>query len=282
MGLCKCPERKVSTLFCCKHHVNVCESCLVSEHHQCVVRSYLSWLQDQDINSNCALCQRTLIDTDEETLRLVCYDLFHWACLDKYFRSFPSHTAPDGYTCPTCHQCIFPPENLLSPVADEVRKKLSTTTWAKRTILPEQTIATTTTTTIKKPTSIVPTMNTGLSHHPHRIMDTSMPMSTMLTVKPLPFDADDEDKYKRRSVFTWFARLIRSHQSDQRKSQSNAHRTRSKIYVCFIVIFLFISLLTVLYHLTRGDPVRRVDDGQFNPLNNPFIQVHDKTIKHSQ
>ena len=130
MGLCRCPQRKVSTLFCFKHHVNVCESCLVSEHPQCVVRSYVSWLQDNDYNPNCSLCQRSLADTEDETIRLTCYDLFHWSCLDEYFRSFPSHTAPDGYTCPTCHASIFPPSNLVSPVADHVRRKLATAHWA--------------------------------------------------------------------------------------------------------------------------------------------------------
>lgn len=32
MGLCKCPKRRVTTLFCFEHRVNVCESCLVSAH----------------------------------------------------------------------------------------------------------------------------------------------------------------------------------------------------------------------------------------------------------
>ena len=73
MGLCRCPQRKVSTLFCFKHHVNVCESCLVTDHSQCIVRSYVSWLQDNDYNPNCSLCQRSLTETGQETLRLVCY-----------------------------------------------------------------------------------------------------------------------------------------------------------------------------------------------------------------
>ena len=132
MGLCRCPQRKVSTLFCFKHHVNVCESCLVNEHPQCIVRSYISWLQDNDYDPNCSLCQNSLADNSEETIRLVCYDLFHWSCLNDYCHSLPPNTAPDGYTCPTCHSCIFPPSNLVSPVADQVRQKLSTVNWAKR------------------------------------------------------------------------------------------------------------------------------------------------------
>ncbi|KIH48014.1 hypothetical protein ANCDUO_21920, partial [Ancylostoma duodenale] len=33
MGLCKCPRKKVTNLFCFEHRVNVCEHCLVENHH---------------------------------------------------------------------------------------------------------------------------------------------------------------------------------------------------------------------------------------------------------
>ena len=32
MGLCKCPRRRVTPLFCFEHRVNVCESCMISSH----------------------------------------------------------------------------------------------------------------------------------------------------------------------------------------------------------------------------------------------------------
>ena len=32
MGLCKCPKKKVTSLFCFEHRVNVCEHCLVTNH----------------------------------------------------------------------------------------------------------------------------------------------------------------------------------------------------------------------------------------------------------
>lgn len=196
MGLCKCPQRKVSTLFCFKHHVNVCESCLVHEHPQCIVRSYMSWLEDNDYNINCALCQRSLTDTSEETIRLICYDLFHWSCLNEYFRSFPNHTAPDGYTCPTCHTCVFPPSNMVSPVADQVRAKLSTVNWANRLPILSSHESTANlekqgllTETEKNGYVIVnPTMSSnsggmgGLSHHPHRSIDMT-PGVTVLTTR---------------------------------------------------------------------------------------------------
>ena len=199
MGLCRCPQRKVSTLFCFKHHVNVCESCLVTDHSQCIVRSYVSWLQDNDYNPNCSLCQRSLTETGQETLRLVCYDLFHWSCLDEYFRSFPSNTAPDGYTCPACHTSVFPPTNLVSPVADQVRQKLSTTSWATRLPISSNDTNHQTSTPIihqEKQQTLVetekngyvivnPTANSnsnlttsGLSHHPHRAIDMTQGSTT--------------------------------------------------------------------------------------------------------
>ncbi|XP_053908435.1 zinc finger protein-like 1 [Cuculus canorus] len=71
MGLCKCPKRKVTNLFCFEHRVNVCESCLVSGHQKCIVQSYLQWLQDSDYSPDCPLCRCPLAARD--TVRLVCY-----------------------------------------------------------------------------------------------------------------------------------------------------------------------------------------------------------------
>ncbi|XP_066514762.1 zinc finger protein-like 1 [Hoplias malabaricus] len=129
MGLCKCPKRKVTNLFCFEHRVNVCEHCLVSNHSKCIVQSYLQWLQDSDYNPNCSLCNQPLISQD--TVRLVCYDLFHWSCLNDLASRLPLYTAPAGYQCPTCQGPVFPPSNLASPVADVLRSQLSSVNWAR-------------------------------------------------------------------------------------------------------------------------------------------------------
>ena len=53
--------------------------------------------------------------------------MVHWACLDAYARSLPADTAPAGFACPAGPGCgcpagsIFPPDNLVSPVADALR-----------------------------------------------------------------------------------------------------------------------------------------------------------------
>ncbi|XP_059959053.1 zinc finger protein-like 1 isoform X3 [Mesoplodon densirostris] len=129
MGLCKCPKRKVTNLFCFEHRVNVCEHCLVANHAKCIVQSYLQWLQDSDYNPNCRLCNIPL--AARETTRLVCYDLFHWACLNERAAQLPRNTAPAGYQCPSCSGPIFPPTNLAGPVASALREKLATVNWAR-------------------------------------------------------------------------------------------------------------------------------------------------------
>lgn len=129
MGLCKCPKRKVTNLFCFEHRVNVCEHCLVSNHNKCIVQSYLQWLQDSDYNPNCSLCDNPLIAQD--TVRLVCYDLFHWSCLNELASQLPLYTAPAGYQCPSCQGPVFPPTNLASPVADTLRQQLASVNWAR-------------------------------------------------------------------------------------------------------------------------------------------------------
>ena len=43
----------------------------------------------------------------------------------------PSTTAPAGYQCPKCKECIFPPVNLVSPVVDALKSKLVNASWAK-------------------------------------------------------------------------------------------------------------------------------------------------------
>ncbi|XP_055678689.1 zinc finger protein-like 1 homolog [Lutzomyia longipalpis] len=129
MGLCKCPKRLVTNLFCFEHRVNVCENCIVTSHPKCIVQSYLQWLKDSDYNSSCALCGENL-DTDE-CIRLICFHVFHWKCINSRQESLPSNTAPGGHSCPTCAEKIFPPAHLVSPVADVLRSRLSQVNWGR-------------------------------------------------------------------------------------------------------------------------------------------------------
>eukprot|EP01134_Creolimax_fragrantissima_P000773 CFRG0773T1 len=127
MGLCKC--RVVTNLFCFDHRLNVCENCLVAEHPRCVIRSYLQWLQESEYQSACGICKQSL--QEKELVRLTCYDVFHWECLDSHCRTLPPTTAPAGYVCPTCTTQIIPTKNSNSPVASALNEKLSMATWGK-------------------------------------------------------------------------------------------------------------------------------------------------------
>lgn len=129
MGLCKCPKRRVTNQFCFEHRVNVCENCMVTNHPKCIVQSYLQWLQDSDYNPICELCTKEL--ADEDCIRLICYHVYHWACLDEYARQLPPTTAPAGYMCPSCRVGLFPAPNLVSPVADVLRQQLAGVNWAR-------------------------------------------------------------------------------------------------------------------------------------------------------
>ncbi|XP_063221689.1 zinc finger protein-like 1 [Bacillus rossius redtenbacheri] len=129
MGLCKCPKKRVTNQFCFEHRVNVCEHCMVTNHPKCIVQSYLQWLQDSDYNPVCELCTKEL--ASEDCVRLICYHVYHWACLDQYARQLPATTAPAGYVCPSCKVGLFPAANLVSPVADVLREKLAGVNWAR-------------------------------------------------------------------------------------------------------------------------------------------------------
>lgn len=132
MGLCKC--RKVSNLFCFSHKKNVCETCLVSDHPRCVIKSYLSWLQDSDFSPLCSICSTSL---DNGTLvRLMCLDLFHVDCLNKVCNEKPNTTAPAGYTCPVCSMGIIPSEGAGGAVANGVRIAFGNSDWGKGLIGP--------------------------------------------------------------------------------------------------------------------------------------------------
>lgn len=129
MGLCKCPKRSVTNQFCFEHRVNVCEHCMVTSHPKCIVQSYIQWLKDSDYVSNCTLCGHTLENGD--CIRLICYHVFHWECLNARQSGLPPTTAPGGHTCPICSNAIFPPPNLISPVADMLKSRLGQVNWGR-------------------------------------------------------------------------------------------------------------------------------------------------------
>ena len=130
MGLCKCPKKKVTNLFCFVHKINVCEHCMVEQHPKCVVQTYLKWLEDSDFDPLCVFCGQTLEEGD--VIRLTCFDLCHVTCLSYYGLAKSSGAALSDYQCPKCQEGVIPPDRLVSPVAEALRHVLSQFTWSRR------------------------------------------------------------------------------------------------------------------------------------------------------
>ena len=110
-----------------------------------MVKSYLSWLQDSDFNTNCSLCAQpfsnentinsainspsvhsagTLNDAvrsedqqplleNTDTIRLECLCVFHYSCFINKMRQLPTTTAPSEYKCPSCSARVISNSNSL-------------------------------------------------------------------------------------------------------------------------------------------------------------------------
>ncbi|TKR86949.1 hypothetical protein L596_011441 [Steinernema carpocapsae] len=296
MGLCKCPKRKVTNLFCFEHRVNVCENCLVDSHESCVVQSYLAWLTDSDFDPNCTLCNQ-LLGTGE-TVRLQCLHVFHWSCLNSRMKQLPSTTAPAGYMCPCCKEAVFPASNQTSPVIDRLRIMLMKANWARNglghPILPELDHM-----HVPEPVIVPPPVVPQPMRNPRdtpTVLDVegytqnyAPPQETQFTSRskgPMSFeepnsaetsrllgrDADSpENKYKRRSASEWLTRWFRSrldHHGD-----SHIGNGRRKVFLIFLVIFVLITFFTIL---SRGGYLGpSSDDPMFDPKANPHIRAEE-------
>lgn len=112
MVVCKC--RKATKLYCFVHKVPVCGECICfPEHKVCVVRTYSEWVIDGDYDwpTACIKCQ-VGFDDGAATTRLGCLHVVHTHCLVSHLQSFPPHTAPAGYVCPSCSSPIWPPKSI--------------------------------------------------------------------------------------------------------------------------------------------------------------------------
>ncbi|KAI4375949.1 hypothetical protein MLD38_013759 [Melastoma candidum] len=113
MVVCKC--RKATKLYCFVHKVPVCGECVCSQEHQtCVVRTYSEWVIDGEYDWPPKCCQ-CLAVLDEgcvsQTTRLGCLHVLHTSCLVSHIKSYPTHTAPAGFVCPSCSTMIWPPKS---------------------------------------------------------------------------------------------------------------------------------------------------------------------------
>lgn len=305
MGLCKCPKKKVTNLFCFEHTVNVCEHCLVADHSKCVVQSYLQWLQDSDYDPTCRLCGKNLSDEScGPCVRLMCYDIFHWSCLDGYERGLPANTAPAGYTCPVCNAGLFPSTNAASPVVDALRELLSKVNWARAGLglplidepepppnwqpvssLSEQTANASHAalnsahynnvahgsyhmTNVHPQQSVIPMEETT----PYsRGFDRAELLSAPTSAAGLNKMTDpDSDKYKRRPALQWLSRWFSSRVSAGNRRKDPNAKTKKIVIVLLLCVFGFVTLVVVFLRLGRWS----ADDDPFlDPLANPNIHI---------
>nr|CAG4646471.1 EOG090X0ASS [Macrothrix elegans] len=247
MGLCKCPKRKVTNQFCFEHRVNVCESCMVTNHPKCVVQSYCQWLKDSDYSSFCGLCSTEL--SQEDCLRLVCYHVFHLKCLDAYCRQYPLNTAPAGYVCPSCTNPIFPASNLVSPVADVLRTVLANKSWAREGLgLPLM--------PFDDPSNPNPPETHQIKVIPMKKDGLNFSVVNVETEASSAFHRSEQDrdeginKYKRRPPLESFKRMLTRTLSGLRKI-SNLHKEHITYILYKLAIDLTFTTLVEVVNETR-------------------------------
>ncbi|XP_054713970.1 zinc finger protein-like 1 homolog [Uloborus diversus] len=317
MGLCKCSKKKVTNQFCFEHRVNVCEHCMVSNHSKCVVQSYLQWLQDSDYDPNCHLCKTELAEGD--CIRLTCYHVFHWECINKYANSLPSQTPSSGYACPICNVCIFPQPNAVSPVTDALKNALLRVNWAKigldhptteNSVAKENPSSNNVQLTPVRAKSALE-FNSENKNLP--VNSTAVPSRSELnSPRPEPYGASypssytsprklydatehghfrptmvdhDEDKYKRRSALELLSRWFRSRtfQPKQQHHKRDAFREKRVMFKKMTIILglFLIGLITLCIFLLKYGRASADSDPLLDPRFNPNIRVEDVEEIHS-
>ncbi|XP_037089967.1 zinc finger protein-like 1 homolog [Pollicipes pollicipes] len=294
MGLCKCSKRKVTNQFCFEHRVNVCEFCMVNSHPKCIVQSYLHWLQDSDCDPRCQLCKADL--KDHPCVRLTCYHVFHWSCLNELALELPANTAPAGYRCPACEEPLFPPANLVSPVADVLRAALHQVNWARAGLgLPL--LDTPPSFGGEAPTvaGAVPLQDQAAEPRPwdrepparkdssvvqvesssafHRELSSAAEGRRLLGETHSLLDSDStENKYRRRSALEWFQRWWRLMSGPPSRPRAGAIYRRYLMVLVLVVVAL-VTIVSAMRWMAAG--ASSDDDPMFDPHFNPNVHVQE-------
>eukprot|EP01102_Stenamoeba_stenopodia_P000486 TRINITY_DN10462_c0_g1_i1.p1 TRINITY_DN10462_c0_g1~~TRINITY_DN10462_c0_g1_i1.p1 ORF type:complete len:271 (+),score=45.75 TRINITY_DN10462_c0_g1_i1:174-986(+) len=264
MGICKC--RKRTDLWCFVHRKPVCHSC-ITEHTNCVVKSYVEWLTDPDYEQpTCTLCKHQI--TPDNAIRLTCLDVFHPVCLDNYAASFPAHTALAGYTCPTCAKPIIPSNETLTPLVQSVKDYLQNAAWVQK-LGGVQAIDASIGGAVVLPISGSGGSNNSSSSSIAAIPVTDITPSSYsrkaqrsMNVGEMTPDEEEEDKYSKRPITELFTNMGLSNESKKGKTESGAViTTRSRrpmvstrrILVLFSLVSTFVTAV-VLYLSLSVDP----------------------------
>ncbi|KAF2367615.1 Zinc finger RING-type [Trinorchestia longiramus] len=279
MGLCKCVKKRVTNQFCFEHRVNVCEYCIVAEHSQCIVQSYLQWLNDSQYDPTCFFCKSPL--DGQPCTRLVCYDVFHSSCLERWGSLHPPHTAPAGFKCPQCSAPVFPAPQLASPVALALKDALASWHWSRKamgTLKKSDEV-----TYISSPQqkddivtvvegSTLRTTEEAIPNYVEAGIPAKKSLASLSTPSSVSRDPDDK-KYEKRPIAMSLTRWCKIKQPfgacTGRKSSRRRLLLLSVVVMCLVLAFLFVR---------RGNsgPGEAYLDPVFDPLNNPNIRVQEE------
>jgi hypothetical protein len=264
---------------------------MVVVHKKCIVQSYLQWLKDSDYDPNCTLCGSNL-ETDD-CVRLTCYHVFHFKCLNDRQSKLPINTAPGGHTCPICKSGIFPPSNLVSPVADALRHRLSQVNWGRNELgLPLFTDTVEYSSPSPAPSNdgvangavVFKNVSQGQGHHlrtnittENKVLERSESPHSVLNIenysssRPLlqqrePTSVDrDENKYKRKTPQEIFSRW-------SRRLYSPAARPpwRRTWFIVLMGFLIFFSIIYLMYVFGRHHGYSEEND-MLAMKNNPNL-----------
>uniref|UniRef100_A0A7G3ATE1 Zinc finger protein-like 1 homolog n=1 Tax=Lutzomyia longipalpis TaxID=7200 RepID=A0A7G3ATE1_LUTLO len=280
MGLCKCPKRLVTNLFCFEHRVNVCENCIVTSHPK-VMKSF-SHISGLFSRVSCfsllsALSSRIYSGS---RIKILIADVFHWKCINSRQESLPSNTAPGGHSCPTCAEKIFPPAHLVSPVADVLRSRLSQVNWGRnelglpllaeekkdmRNAIAGPSQGTSGVTNTKANKDNWDAYQQPQSHSVLNIDTFNASSRRPLLAREPPIGAADRDenKYKRRPigeiVNRWTRRLY---------SPTSRPPWRRTWFICLSGLLVFVLVIYVMAKVGRSGN----SDGFFDINSNPNIK----------
>lgn len=292
MGLCRCPRKKVTNLFCFEHRVNVCDYCLVDQHQNCIVQSYLTWLQDSDYDAGCTLCKSSLSDAHRATVRLLCLHIYHLECLDRWASQLPAYTAPAGFNCPTCKEAVFPQPNMASPLVNALKTKLQACGWAKAGlgwsfVSPDLATNSRESSESDRPNKKLAADETVLNVAPDscsnvpfatRKQTSESDINALIRQLQEPGDGNDgarsldtdhaDVKYKRRSALEYLSRWLRANNLSRPTVRPMSCRR-----VLFVLLLVVIGMLTLITIVSRSsERFGAQDDPLLDPAANPHLR----------
>ena len=221
----------------------------------------------------------------------------------------PADTAPAGYCCPKCQDCIFPPANALSPVADSLRDLLKDVNWARPGLglpllegerrpaptpapagprpAPEGEIDTRNNVGVHQTSARGMNRRDSVSNSDHETSayHTSVSMTPRangnnggkslvdydsLASSPLLRDPDNDDnKYKRKSAVEMFSRWWRTIMGPV-AARRRTSKLQRYLMVALLIFLGFVTFVALLSYLSRSSDY---SDPMLEPMNNPNIRI---------